>query len=121
MKWITRLLWEGWRDGMKCAAFLMAALAVIPYSSATYITINAQLPELFTDAGNATAKFTVSNTGDESAYSVLTSLIGIDGREAQPLVAGKLMPGQQMDTSFSVNVTRRLINGRYPLIIITEY
>ncbi len=106
---------------MKYVAFLLAALVVIPYSSATYITINAQLPEISTDAGNATAKFTVSNTGDEAAYSVLTSLISTDGLESQPLFVDKLMPGQQIDTSFTVNVTRGLIDGRYPLVIITEY
>ncbi len=106
---------------MKYVVFLLAAFAVIPYSSATYITINAQLPEIYADTDNATAKSTVSNTGDEAAYSVLTSLVSADGLESQPLFVDKLMPGQQVDTSFTVNVTRRLVDGRYPLVIITEY
>ncbi len=106
---------------MKYAAFLLAALAVIPYSSATYITINVQFPEMLADADNTTAKLTVSNTGDETAYSVLTTLIGIDGLKPQPLFVDKLMPGQQVDTSFAVNVTRKLTDGRYPLVMLTEY
>ncbi|MBI3413320.1 MAG: hypothetical protein HY051_04530 [Candidatus Aenigmarchaeota archaeon] len=97
-----------------------AALLVIPFAVASYITINAQLPEIFLNDKTADAKFVLSNTGDEPAFSVQTSVKSANA-EFPTLFTAKLEPNQQVDTFFTVNLTKELLPGRYPVAIITEY
>lgn len=105
---------------MRLLPVLIAALIFIPYATATYITINAQMSEIYAN-GNATqAKFTVSNTGDETAFAVQMALEA-EGVEAPVIFYDKLEPGKQVDTSFTLNLTRDLSPGRYPILIVTEY
>lgn len=106
---------------MKLLAFMIAALLVIPYSLASYITINAQLPEISASENVAAAKFTVSNTGDESAFSVQTSFKSADGVSFPTLFSDKLEPEKQVDTFFNLNITKNLLPGKYPILIVTEY
>ncbi len=106
---------------MRLLPLVIAVLLVIPYASATYITINSQLPEVYTNENSAHAKLVVSNTGDEAAFSVQAYFKSADGLEAPAIFLGKLDPGKQVDTSFNFNITKNILPGRYPVIILTEY
>ncbi|MBI1972279.1 MAG: hypothetical protein HYS53_03175 [Candidatus Aenigmarchaeota archaeon] len=106
---------------MRLLAFLVAALLVIPNSLASYITINAQLPEISANENAVPAKFTISNTGDERAFSVQTSFNSAGDFLFPILFHGELEPEKQVDTFFNVNITGSPLPGRYPVLIITEY
>ncbi|MBI4167934.1 MAG: hypothetical protein HY515_03190 [Candidatus Aenigmarchaeota archaeon] len=106
---------------MRSLPLVIAVLLAIPYASATYITINSQLPEVYTNENFAQAKLTVSNTGDEAAFSVQSYFKLTDALEAPMVFIGKLDPEKQVDTSFNFNITKNILPGRYPVIILTEY
>ncbi len=105
---------------MKLLAFLMAGLLLIPYSSASYITINSQLTDIFASENSAPVKSTVSNSGDEPAFSVQTSFKTPDGIMFPTLFEAKLGPGAQADNFFSANITG-IKPGKYPIVTVTEY
>ncbi len=105
---------------MKLLAFLAAVFLLIPYSSASYITINSQLTDVFANENSAAVQSTVSNAGDESAFSVQTSFKTPNGIIFPTLYENKLDAGAQADSFFSVNISD-ISPGKYPIVTIVEY
>ncbi|MBI2084921.1 MAG: hypothetical protein HYT71_00200 [Candidatus Aenigmarchaeota archaeon] len=106
---------------MKLLPILAAGLLLIPFSSASYITINSQLPEIFTNENSTPVKLTISNTGDEGAFSVQTSFKTPDGINFPTLFEAKMDPDSRVDNFFNMNMTAELKPGKYPIVTITEY
>ncbi|MBI4177580.1 MAG: hypothetical protein HY516_04400 [Candidatus Aenigmarchaeota archaeon] len=105
---------------MRAIPFVVAALLIVPGAFAAYITINAQLPETFTENNTAQAKFAVSNSGDETAFSVRTSFRS-DITDPVTLFLDKLEPDRNGETSFVFNISKEILPGRYPMFVVTEY
>ncbi len=106
---------------MRLLSLVFAFLLIVPHAAATYITINSQLPEVYTNENSANAKLTVSNTGDEAAFSVQSYFKSNGALGAPVIFIGNLDPEKQVDTSFNFNITENILPGRYPVIILTEY
>ncbi len=106
---------------MRYAFAVIAALLVLPYASASYITINMQLAEMTINGSSAEGVFSVSNSGDEPAYSVQTSFPAAQGIVFPTLFIARLDPGKQVDTRFDANITAGLLPGKYPVPVMTEY
>ncbi|MFH0890129.1 MAG: hypothetical protein V1836_03260 [Candidatus Aenigmatarchaeota archaeon] len=106
---------------MRYTVIVLAVLLMLPYASASYITISAQLAEMTISGSNAEGVFSVSNSGDEPAYSVQTSFLSAPGAVFPTLFIERLDPGKRVDTPFNANITKTLLPGKYPVAVLTEY
>ncbi len=70
---------------------------------------------------NATSvRVKVLNSGDESAHNVQVSLI-TDNFQSNPIFVGDLSPNNPFEGDFTLGLTKEILPGTYPLIVLVDY
>jgi len=70
---------------------------------------------------NATSvRVRLLNSGDESAHNVQVSLI-TDNFQSNPIFVGDLSPDNPFEGEFTLGLTKEILLGTYPLIVLVDY
>lgn len=105
---------------MKKIIVLLILLLIPQLVSAGVISLTTTVSTEIMSENTTRVNVKLLNSGDEAAHNVQVSLI-TDNFQSDPIFVGDLSPNNPFEGDFTLSLTKRILPGTYPLIVLVDY